>query len=122
MPGIAAPLVADAELNRAVIANRLEDGYLDATTLMEYLISQGVPQRTAHEIIGRLVASALDLGVPLRQLPIEHFTAAHPTLSGSAHEILGVQAAVDAFRSYGSTNPAEVEKQWNQWQKKLSED
>ena len=117
-----APLVADAELNRAVIANRLEDGYLDATTLMEHLISQGVPQRTAHEIIGRLVASALDLGVPLRQLPIEHFTAAHPTLSESAQEILGVQAAVDAFRSYGSTNPAEVEKQWNQWQKKLSED
>ncbi len=117
-----APLVAGAELNRTAIADQLEDGYLDATTLMESLSCQGVPQRTAHEIIGRLVALALDLGVPLRQLPIEHFTAAHPSLDGSVYEILGAQAAVEAFRSYGSTNPAEVEKQWNQWKKNLSED
>jgi argininosuccinate lyase len=52
---LAAPLVAAAELNRDAIAARLERGYLDATTLMEHLIMEGVPQRTAHEIIGRLV-------------------------------------------------------------------
>ena len=114
--------MAGAKLNRTAIAKQLEDGYLDATTLMEYLSSQGVPQRTAHEIIGRLVASALDLGIPLCQLPAEHFTAAHPILDASVYKILGAQAAVEAFRSYGSTNPVEVEKQWNQWRKKLAED
>ena len=37
---LAAPIVAGAELNREAIARALEEGYLDATTLMEHLIMQ----------------------------------------------------------------------------------
>ena len=37
------------------IAERLDRGHLDATTLMEYLIRRNVPQRTAHELVGKLV-------------------------------------------------------------------
>ena len=36
-------IVAGAVLQRERIAARLEDGFLDATALMEYLIGQGVP-------------------------------------------------------------------------------
>ncbi len=52
---VAAPLVAGAELNRDAIAQRLDAGHLDATTFMEYLIRLGVPQRTAHHMVGSLV-------------------------------------------------------------------
>src|SRR6185295_4046120 len=38
---IAAPIVAGAELNRQAIAERLDRGHLDATTLMEHLIRRG---------------------------------------------------------------------------------
>ncbi len=57
-----------AELNRAAIAARLDRGHLDATTLMEYLIRRGVPQRTAHGLVGRLVRKAMDRGVRLADL------------------------------------------------------
>ena len=59
---LAAPLVAAAELNRAVIAERLDRGHLDATTLMEEMIRRGLPQRTAHEVVGRLVAQGARSG------------------------------------------------------------
>ena len=72
---LAAAVVAGAELNREAIAARLEHGYLDATTLMEYLIGLDVPQRSAHEIIGKLVAKAMKQGVPLAKLPLERFSA-----------------------------------------------
>ena len=62
---LAAPLVAEAELNREAIAARLDRGHFDATTLMEYLIRRGIPQRTAHDLVGRLVRKALDRGVRL---------------------------------------------------------
>src|SRR5437667_5383394 len=52
---LAAPLVRETRLRREVIAARLEDGYLDATTLMEFFIGRGVPMRTAHEAVGKLV-------------------------------------------------------------------
>jgi argininosuccinate lyase len=118
---LAAPLVAGAELNRERIAERINEGYLDATTLMEHLIVQGVPQRSAHEIIGRLVASAMKRGVPLAGLPLEEFRAAHPTLDDGVFEILGVERAVEAFSSYGSTNPEQVEHQLELWRDRLLE-
>src|SRR6185437_4607905 len=45
---MAAVVVDGARLRADRIAERLDEGFLDATTLMEYLILQGVPQRTAH--------------------------------------------------------------------------
>ena len=52
---LAAVVVEGATLRADRIAERLDEGFLDATTLMEYLIARDVPQRTAHEVIGRLV-------------------------------------------------------------------
>ena len=117
---LAAAVVAEAELNAEAIAARLDDGYLDATTLMEHLILQGVPQRTAHEIIGRLVATAMKRGVPLAELPLDEFQSAHKSLDDKIYDILGAQRAVEAFSSYGSTNPEQVEHQLALWRERLS--
>lgn len=119
---IAAPLVAEAELNREAIAARLDRGYLDATTLMEHLIMRGVPQRTAHEIIGRLVANAMQRGVPLAELPLEEFQSADASLDKSVFDVLGVEHAVEAFTSLGSTNPQQVEQQLAAWRERLKQD
>src|SRR5262249_42200313 len=44
-----AAVVVDAATFRADrIAGRLDEGFLDATTVMEFLIHRDVPQRTAH--------------------------------------------------------------------------
>ena len=112
---LAAPLVAGAELNRSAIAERLDRGYLDATTLMEYLIRRGIPQRTAHGIVGRLVRLAMDRNVRLADLTLDEFREAHPELDQSVYEVLGVDKAVQAMQSYGSTAPAEVRKQIERW-------
>ncbi len=52
---LAAPLIRQTKLREEVIKSRLEDGFLDATTLMEFCIAQGVPMRAAHEAVGKLV-------------------------------------------------------------------
>ena len=118
---LAAPMVAGAELNRAAITARLNEGYLDATTLMEHLILKGVPQRTAHELIGRLVATAMKLGVPLAKLPQEAFASAHAGLDASVYSVLGAQQSIEAITSYGSTNPEQVAHQLSIWRDKLSD-
>jgi argininosuccinate lyase len=119
---LAAPLVAGAELNRENIASKLDRGYLDATTLMEHLIMQGVPQRTAHEIIAKLVKSAMKRSIPLAELPLAEFQSAHPALDKQVFEFLGAEHAVAAFTSYGSTNPSQVAHQLSNWQTKLQDD
>lgn len=114
--GVAAPLVAGAALNRQAIAARLDRGYLDATTLMEELIRRGIAQRTAHHIVGTLVRLASERGVPLAKLPLSEFQAACPQLDASVLDVLGVERAVAAFVSRGSTAPAEVQRQVQRWQ------
>jgi argininosuccinate lyase len=116
---LAAPLVAGAALKRESIAERLDRGHLDATTLMEALVRRGVAQRTAHEIVGKLVRKALDRQVRLSDLTLEEFQAVDETLDTSLREVLGVERAVNAFVSYGSTAPAEVAAQLQSWKQKL---
>jgi argininosuccinate lyase len=116
---IAAPLVRETKLNREAIAEKLDRGYLDATTLMEELIRRGVPQRTAHEIVGKLVRQGMDKGVRLVDLTAEEFKQIDAALDDSVRQVLGVENAVARFVSYGSTAPKEVEKQMQAWQEKL---
>lgn len=117
--GLAAPMVRDAELNRDHIASGLDRGYLDATTLMEFMIQHGVPQRSAHHLVGDLVGKAIQQQVPLAKLDPQEFRDAHEVLDERVFEVIGVENAIQAFRSYGSTAPSEVASQVAAWQKKL---
>jgi argininosuccinate lyase len=106
-------------LNRKAIAARLDQGHLDATTLMEHLISRGVPQRTAHGAVGRLVRQAMERGVRLADLTLAELREECPELDQTAFEVLGAERAVAAFVSYGSTGPAQVAEQISLWKKRL---
>ncbi len=116
---LAAPLAAGAELNRPAIAERLARGHLDATTLMEYLIRRNIPQRTAHGLVGQLVRKALDRGVRLADLSVEEFQEAHADLDESIYDVLGVEKAIAAMTSEGSTAPDRVRQQVAHWKEKL---
>src|SRR5882724_6752623 len=48
---LAAALVKEIKFREDVIAARIEEGFLDATTLMEFLVARGVPMRSAHEAV-----------------------------------------------------------------------
>ena len=119
---VAAPLVAGAELDRASIAQRLDAGHLDATALMEHLILRGIPQRTAHYLVGRLVRTALDRGLRLADLPLAEFQAAEPGLDQSVYGVLGPAQAVAAAQSYGSTAPEQVRRQIAHWKEQLRDE
>lgn len=118
---VAAPIIAGAELQTETIARRLHYGYLDATTLMEHLIRRGIPQRTAHRQVGRLVRMAMDRAVPLAQLSLDEFRQVEPQLDQSVYEVLGAERAVAAMTSFGSTGPALVREQVALWKQHLAE-
>lgn len=119
---LAAPLVAQTEINRPAVNERLDRGYLDATTLMEYLILRGVPQRSAHEAVGRLVQAAMERGCRLADLPLVVFQEVIPSLDESVREVLGPDKAVRRMQSYGSTAPEQVRRQVDAWKERLESD
>ncbi|MBI1903332.1 MAG: argininosuccinate lyase [Planctomycetia bacterium] len=116
---VAAPVVAGTRLHREAIAARLEGGFLDATTLMEYMIRHGVPQRKAHRLVGALVRKAQQQEGRLADLSLDDFRAEWPAADKGVFEVLGAQKAVRAFTSFGSTGPQQVQQQVQRWRQKL---
>jgi argininosuccinate lyase len=67
-----------------------------------------------------LAAAAMTRDVPLAGLELKDFQAAHASLDEGVFDVLGVERAVSAFVSEGSTAPAEVAKQLKAWNERLA--
>ena len=65
---MAAAIVSSAHFKKENIEPTLERGFLDATSLAEYLVTKSIPFRTAHHITGTLVASQTDM--PPTRVPV----------------------------------------------------
>lgn len=116
---LAIPIVEQSELNRESIAARLDQGFLDATALMEHLITLKIPQRTAHHLVGSLVALARQQKKRLADLTDQELKTADSRLDGSIRAVLGVEKAVEAYQSYGAGGPRQVQEQIELWKKQL---
>ena len=119
MLGVAAPLVAGTKFDHARVVATLGRGHLDATSLMEALIAQGMPQRTAHETVGHLVRQAMTRNVSLTELTDQEFSRECAGWDGTLRSALGAFRAVERMDSFGSTAPARVADQMALWQQRL---
>jgi len=118
---LAPAVVVGAKFQTERIAARLEEGFLDATTLMEYLIQKGVPMRTGHETVGKLVRLCESRGCNLAELSLPELQSACPKIDDGVYQILGVANAVAAFRSEGSTGRVQVDEALAVWKTRLQE-
>ncbi|VAI06487.1 unnamed protein product [Triticum turgidum subsp. durum] len=105
--------------NSKRIQSSLPAGYLDATTLADYLVKKGVPFRTSHEIVGRCVALCVSKNCQLTELEMDDLKAVHPVFEADVYAYLGVENAVNKFISYGSTGSEQVKKQLEDWRVQL---
>ena len=118
---LAAPMVRGAALQVERINETLEDGFLDATALMEYLIKKGVPMRTGHETVGKLVAICETRGCRLSDLSIDDLREACDVIEKDVSAVLGTRNAVAALQSFGSGGAAPVATQITFWQERLKD-
>lgn len=117
---LAAPMVASATLNTERINERLEEGFLDATALMEYLIKKGIPMRTGHETVGKLVSESEKRGCTLAELPLGDLQNACEQIEEDVYEVLGTRNAVSVLQSYGSGGQAPVAEQVAVWKTRIA--
>jgi len=116
---LAAAMVEGAELQQDTITAKLEDGFLDATALMEYLIKKGTPMRTGHGIVGKLVALCESRQCRLVDLSLEELQQACSQIENDIYQVLGARNAMAALCSFGSGGEAPVKEQWQYWKEKL---
>jgi len=117
---LAPSIIAGAELNREEIHSRIEDGFLDATALMEYMIKKGVPMRTGHETVGRLVSHCEARNCRLIDLPLQELKEVCDLIEDDVRQVLGTRNALNALQSFGSGGPASVNARVAEWKERLT--
>ncbi|MGC8623793.1 MAG: argininosuccinate lyase [Phycisphaerae bacterium] len=114
---IAVPMVQTVAIKEFFIAQRLEEGFLDATGLAEYLVQKGVPFRTAHQIVGAMVTQCEKRGLQkLMDLPLEAMQRLAPQIGADVMEVLGANHVVAAYQSAGAGGKKQLEAQLKYWQ------
>jgi len=107
MAGMMATLEVDGER----MAAAAPEGFALATDIAEWLVRQGVPFRSAHEISGACVAYCEERGIELSDLTAEQFREIDEQLKPGVLEVVNVAGALAARSSVGGTAPQRVAEQ-----------
>lgn len=93
------------------IKKHMDKGFLAATDLAEYLVTQGVPFRTSHELVGAIVKYCEKTGETLMTLKDEVLPDIDSRLQGIVLPDLSSSACIHRRSSFGGTSPADVMRQ-----------
>jgi argininosuccinate lyase len=122
-----ARIVASTRFDNDRIELGLGRGFLDATSLAEYLVTQQVPFRTAHQVVGRLVHLCVQEGLDqLSQLSIDQFNAAcvehgqnSDVCDQEVYDWLGPQNVVKRYQTAGNAGVSGFKAQLADWKHRL---
>lgn len=117
---VAAGIVSTASFDVERIAADLDKGFLDATSLAEYLVGKGMPFRSAHHAVGRLVARAEAQGKTLAELPPDVLKQASGLIGPDVAEHLGAARVVARYAPEGAGGLKQLRRQLAYWKKKLA--
>ncbi len=90
------------------MAAALHGGFLTATDMADYLVTLGVPFRTAHEQVGNTVRYAETQGKELGDLSLAEIHQFAPLALADLFEWLKIENSVARRRSPGGTAPVRV--------------
>ncbi len=120
-------IVRSAKFNEQRIKATLEHGFLDATSLAEYLVTRGVPFRTAHQIVGQAVRTCDETDRhQLQQLSVDELNdiaAAQEHAGAVAEDVydwLGAENVVRRYQTYGNAGGAGFAEQLEMWRERLT--
>ncbi len=117
---MAAAIVLHTTVLPEQIAGRLDEGFSDATVFAEYLVQKGVAFRTAHHIVGSLVAECEKRGLTgLSQLELEVMQEKSAAIGENVYGCLGAARVVKAYRSHGAGGTKSLKVQLAKWKRVL---
>ena len=104
-------MLATCTFKRDRLREASHEGYMAATDLADYLVGKGLPFRSAHAVVGRIVGDCVREGVTLQQLSTEELRSYSELFDDDAHEALNIDEIVRKRTTYGGTGHDAVRTQ-----------
>ncbi|MFA6185594.1 MAG: argininosuccinate lyase [Phycisphaerae bacterium] len=118
---IAGAIVDNTKFKTEKISAGLEKGFLDATALAEYLVKKGMPFRTAHGVVGSLVAQCEKQNKTLAEVGIDDFKKHCDIIADDIYKCLGAKNVASSYATASAASPAQMAEQVNYWKKQLAQ-
>jgi argininosuccinate lyase len=114
-----AVMLPEIKVNRARMEAAAADPALLATDLAEHLVGKGVPFRDAYDAVGKLVARASELDLPLDQLSVEEMRNVSAIFSEDVRQIFNPRASLAKRSAAGAPSPQNIRDRIAFWQQHL---
>ena len=117
---ILAGMLQSMTVHKERMAQSTEKDFSNATELADYLASNGLPFRQAHEIVGKLVLECSKAGYYLQDVPLERYQEISSIIGPDIYTALESQTAVSRRNSLGGTGFESIRWQIQQAKEQLS--
>jgi argininosuccinate lyase len=85
-------------------------GYMNATELADYLARKGMPFRDAHEVVGKIVRRAIEVGRDLEKISLEELREFSSLIENDVYEALSLEQTLNAKSQIGGTARERVDE------------
>ena len=102
---VSATVLRNISLNNERALASAASGYMNATELADYLVRKGMPFRQAHEIAGKTVLRAIELGKELDKLSLAELQSFSTLFAEDVHIALSLAQTLKSKSQLGGTAP-----------------
>ena len=113
-------IALNTKFNTKKISANINDGFLDATSLAEYLVEKGVAFRQAHGIVGELVTYCEQQNKSLAELKLDEFKKYSTAIEKDVYSWLGAENVVSKYVSEGAAGKKQAKEQIAYWNQQLA--
>lgn len=105
-------MIAAMEMREEKCLEAASDPMLLATDLADALVKNGIPFRSAHELVGKAVGESVRTGVPLDEMDL---TAIDPAYTDEMKSVFSLSKALAARTNPGAPSVENVKRELERW-------
>ena len=106
---IFAAMVPTIKVKREKMYQAAAAGYSTATDLADYLVRKSLPFRDAHEVVGKVVAYAVENQLDLPEIPLQQLQEFSEHIDADVYDVLKLEGSVASRDHIGGTSPVRVQ-------------
>ena len=89
-------MLASAKINRSKMYKAAQGGFTNATDMADYLVKKGIPFRSSHEIIGKMVLYCINQDKAIAELSMEEFNQFSDKIEDDVYSQISLEKCVSS--------------------------
>ncbi len=101
-------MISTMKINRSNMKDATKTGFMNATDVADYLVKKGLPFRSAHEVVGKMVLYCIENNKNIEGLSSDEFNSFSSFFKDDINDKVEIKSCIEAKVSQGSTSSNNV--------------